>query len=95
MASPVAFTVKTPSVAVPVMFVTPEPPMIGLLFTEVKATTTPEAETKAPPSLVILPPSVALPPVMLAEVGVVMVGADTVPLRRKLVRPVCDTVAGT
>ena len=60
---------------VPATLVTPVPPICGLLLVAVGAYTTPRAVTVAPPSLVTLPPSVAVDAATLALVGDVTVGA--------------------
>ena len=70
-----ALTVNTPVVPLPVTFVTPVPLSCGLLLVAVTAYTTPVAEMGVLPSLVTLPPSVAVVLVTEALVGVVTVGS--------------------
>src|SRR5436190_1488015 len=55
--------------------VTPAPPRVGLLLTEVLAYRTPRLVRAAPPSLVTVPPSVAEVAVIAVTVGLVTLGA--------------------
>ena len=71
----VAASLKIPVVvAASLTTVTLAPPICGLELSEVFAYTTPRAVIVAPPFAVTFPPSVAVVPVMLADVGVVTVG---------------------
>ena len=69
---------KTPVVPEPTTFVTPLPPSCGLLLVAVGAKTTPRAVIAEPPSLVTVPPRVALVEATAVAVGEVTVGADAV-----------------
>ena len=71
---PLALTVNTPVLPELVRFVTPAPPISGLLLIAVGEQTTPRVMVAEDPSSVTLPPRVAVVEVMLENKGLLTLG---------------------